>query len=91
MPNTTQFGTSHKTASHTIRPELLQLPWRGDGPVMRGVDLCGFSDSEGRDTAFIEEMEEKNTFQVVNEDQQEGGEPTRWVLRCDSNEEMQNW
>jgi len=54
--NTTQFGTSHKTASHTIRPELLQLPWRGTGPVMRGVDLCGFSDSEGRDTAFIEEM-----------------------------------
>jgi hypothetical protein len=23
---------------------------------MRGVDLCGFSDSEGRDTGFIEEM-----------------------------------
>ena len=32
------------------------LPWRGDGEIMRGVDLCGFSDSEGRDTGFIEEM-----------------------------------
>jgi|EP01044_Picomonas_judraskeda_P010793 hypothetical protein len=36
-------------------------------------------------------MEDKFTFQVVNEDQQEGGEPIRWVLRCESNEDMQAW
>ena len=41
--------------------------------------------------SIIEEMEDKFTFQVVNEDQQEGGEPIRWVLRCESNEDMQAW
>lgn len=41
--------------------------------------------------AMVEEMEEKFTFQILNEDQQEGGEPTRWVLRCDSSDAMQDW
>ena len=41
--------------------------------------------------AIIEEMEDKNTFQVVNEDQQEGGEPVRWVLRCETSEDMHSW
>ena len=41
--------------------------------------------------SIIEEMEDRFTFQVVNEDQQEGGEPTRWVLRCENNEDMQSW
>eukprot|EP01048_Picozoa_sp_COSAG05_P010089 COSAG05_NODE_870_length_6849_cov_43.750519_1_plen_133_part_00 len=36
-------------------------------------------------------MEDKFSFQVLNEDQQEGGEPTRWVVRCESNEDMQAW
>ena len=53
---TDRFGTSNKTTSHTTKPELLELPWRGTGPLMRGVDLCGFSDSEGRDSSFIDEM-----------------------------------
>ena len=51
-----QFGTSSMFASDTIKPISFMLPWRGDGEIMRGVDLCGFSDSEGRDTGFIEEM-----------------------------------
>ena len=53
---TTMFGTSHKTSSHTTKPELRVLPWRGKGDLMRGVDLCGFSDSEGRDSDFIDDM-----------------------------------
>jgi hypothetical protein len=43
-------------ASDTIKPASFVLPWRGTGDTMRGVDLCGFSDSEGRDTGFIESM-----------------------------------
>jgi hypothetical protein len=31
------------------------------------------------------------TFQIVNEDQQEGGEPIKWVFKADSNEDMQAW
>mmetsp|Transcript_11205 Transcript_11205/g.33952 ORF Transcript_11205/g.33952 Transcript_11205/m.33952 type:complete len:247 (+) Transcript_11205:66-806(+) len=53
---TDRFGTSFGAASHTIRPQLLELPWRGRGPLLRGVDLCGFSDSEGRDSDFLGEM-----------------------------------
>mmetsp|Transcript_16572 Transcript_16572/g.49086 ORF Transcript_16572/g.49086 Transcript_16572/m.49086 type:complete len:199 (+) Transcript_16572:46-642(+) len=53
---TDRFGTSFRAASHTIRPQLLELPWRGRGPLLRGVDLCGFSDSEGRDSDFLGEM-----------------------------------
>lgn len=41
--------------------------------------------------AIVEEMPDKFTFQIVNEDQQEGGEPIRWVLRAESNEDMQAW
>merc|ERR1712003_268791 len=43
-------------ASDTIKPVSFVLPWRGSGQPMRGVDLCGFSDSEGRDTGFIDSM-----------------------------------
>jgi GTP-binding protein EngB required for normal cell division len=53
---TDRFGTSHAFASDTIKPASFVLPWRGTGDAMRGVDLCGFSDSEGRDTGFIEAM-----------------------------------
>ena len=52
----TKFGTSSLFASDTIKPASFVLPWRGTGEPMRGVDLCGFSDSEGRDTGFIEAM-----------------------------------
>jgi dynamin 1-like protein len=41
--------------------------------------------------AMIEETQDKFTFMVLNEDQQEGGEPTRWTLRTESNDEMQGW
>jgi predicted GTPase len=51
-----QYGTSSMFASDTIKPAMHELPWRGTGEPMRGVDLCGFSDSEGRDTGFIESM-----------------------------------
>jgi hypothetical protein len=51
-----QFGTSSMFSSDTIQPISFELPWRGTGDMMRGVDLCGFSDSEGRDTGFIESM-----------------------------------
>ena len=51
-----RYGTSHRLASDTIKPASFVLPWRGTGELMRGVDLCGFSDSEGRDTGFIEAM-----------------------------------
>ena len=51
-----KFGTSHMFASDTIKPASFVLPWKGTGDPMRGVDLCGFSDSEGRDTGFIEAM-----------------------------------
>ena len=50
------FGTSAQFASDTIQPASVELPWRGTGELVRGVDLCGFSDSEGRDTGFIEAM-----------------------------------
>lgn len=53
---TDKFSTSHRFASDTVKPISLVLPWRGTGAPMRGVDLCGFSDSEGRDTGFIEAM-----------------------------------
>ena len=53
---TDKFSTSHRFASDTVKPISLVLPWRGAGAPMRGVDLCGFSDSEGRDTGFIEAM-----------------------------------
>jgi len=51
-----KFSTSSMFASDTIKPASFVLPWRGTGEPMRGVDLCGFSDSEGRDTGFIEAM-----------------------------------
>ena len=51
-----KFGVSSMFASDTIKPVSFVLPWRGAGEPMRGVDLCGFSDSEGRDTGFIEGM-----------------------------------
>jgi len=53
---TDRFGTSGQLDSDTVRPVSFVLPWRGNGALMRGVDLCGFSDSEGRDTGFIEAM-----------------------------------
>ena len=54
---TNRFGTSALFASDTIRPASFVLPWRGGaGDLLRGVDLCGFSDSEGRDTGFIDSM-----------------------------------
>lgn len=53
---TDQFGTSHRFASDTIAPVSVVLPWKGVGDLIRGVDLCGFSDSEGRDSGFIEAM-----------------------------------
>lgn len=53
---TNHFSTSAQLASDTIEPVSVVLPWRGNGQVMRGIDLCGFSDSEGRDTGFIEAM-----------------------------------
>ena len=52
----TTYSTSQLFASDTIKPASFVLPWRGTGDTMRGVDLCGFSDSEGRDTGFIESM-----------------------------------
>ena len=51
-----KFSTSCLFASDTIKPASLLLPWRGTGDMLRGVDLCGFSDSEGRDSGFIETM-----------------------------------
>lgn len=54
--HTDTFGTSHRFASDTVKPISFVLPWKGKGIAMRGVDLCGFSDSEGRDTGFIEAM-----------------------------------
>ena len=51
-----RYSTSHMFASDTVKPVSFVLPWRGTGGLMRGVDLCGFSDSEGRDTGFIESM-----------------------------------
>jgi len=54
--STKQFSTSGGVASDTIKPVSFVLPWKGTGAMMRGVDLCGFSDSEGRDTGFIEAM-----------------------------------
>lgn len=53
---TSAFSSSHTLASDTIKPVSHVLPWRGAGEPMRGVDLCGFSDSEGRDTDFIAAM-----------------------------------
>ena len=53
---TDRFGTSGQLDSDTVRPVSFVLPWRGNGALMRAVDLCGFSDSEGRDTGFIEAM-----------------------------------
>jgi hypothetical protein len=53
---TDKYGTSAGQASDTIKPASFVLPWRGSGELVRGVDLCGFSDSEGRDTGFIEAM-----------------------------------
>ncbi|CAK0888316.1 unnamed protein product [Prorocentrum cordatum] len=50
------YSVGHAFSSDTVRPASATLPWRGDGPRVRGVDLCGFSDSEGRDTGFIESM-----------------------------------
>lgn len=50
------FSTSQMFASDTIKPVSHTLAWRGAGDPVRGVDLCGFSDSEGRDTGFIEGM-----------------------------------
>lgn len=51
-----EYSTSQTFDSDTIKPVSFMLPWRGSGNVMRGVDLCGFSDSEGRDTGFIDSM-----------------------------------
>ena len=51
-----RFSTSSLFASDTTRPVSFVLPWRGAGEEMRAVDLCGFSDSEGRDSGFIETM-----------------------------------
>ena len=39
---TDRFGTSFGAASHTIRPQLLELPWRGRGPLLRGPLLRGY-------------------------------------------------
>ena len=50
------FGMSHRFASDTVKPMSLVLPWKGTGTPIRGVDLCGFSDSEGRDSGFIDTM-----------------------------------
>ena len=52
------FSTSRTFASDTVTPVSHVLPWRGKdaAQAMRGVDLCGFSDSEERDTGFIESM-----------------------------------
>jgi len=52
----TSFSVGHMLTSDTTRPVSMVLPWRATGCLMRGVDLCGFSDSEGRDTGFIESM-----------------------------------
>ena len=51
-----KYSMSSMCASDTLKPVSFVLPWRGAGDLMRGVDLCGFSDSEGRDTGFIESM-----------------------------------
>ncbi|KAL1521673.1 hypothetical protein AB1Y20_021328 [Prymnesium parvum] len=51
-----KYSTSSLFCSDTVEPISHILPWRGVGEEVKGVDLCGFSDSEGRDSGFIETM-----------------------------------